>query len=185
MITHKALHWFEAKLPELAKKEKEIFYRHPKWPLKVNQIGVIYFDDDEAILDGIKGQVYRIKWLNNKGQRYYPGLGTRARLCYEAYNNKLFEGRHFLHIDGNPLNCTQENLLLTLRPKNMDKETLDKYKAAERTKVLFLQRTVKWMEDKEQWCLSKGIDPEYYWEIFSELPGWLLVAKRKYWGKNL
>jgi hypothetical protein len=179
MIIHKALHWFECKLPELEKKEKEIFYRHPKWPLKVNQIGIIYFDNDEDILDGTHGQVYRIKWISGKGQRCYPGLGTRARLCYEAYNNELFEGKHFLHIDGNPLNCTQENLLLTLRPKNPDKETLDKYKKAEKTKLLFVKKSIRWMEDKEQWCSSHGIDPEYYWELFGGIPNWLLTARNK------
>ncbi len=180
-----AKHFFEAIKPTLEPKEKEIFYRHPKWPLKVNQIGVIYFDDDGDILEGIGGQVYRIKWHNSKGQRYYPGLGTRARLCYEAYNNKLFEGRQFLHIDGNPLNCTQENLLLTQRPKNIDAETLNKYKAAEKAKVLFLKRSVRWMEDKERWCLSKGIDLEYFWDMFGKLPGWLWIAKKRYGGKSL
>jgi hypothetical protein len=177
MVIHPAKHWFETMLPELEPGEAEVFYHHPTLPLKVNHIGIIYFDNEEVILDGIRGQVYRIRKEDKKG---YLSIGTRARVCYESYHGVPCPGKHFLHIDGNPANCGIENII----PTNPPSRTLDPigyalYQEADKARKKFVARSLQYMKDKDEWVKSRGGDPEHYWQLFGEIPAWLETAYKK------
>ena len=177
MIIHPAKHWFEILLPELEPGEKEVFYRHPTLPLRINHIGVIYFDDEENILDGIKGQVYRIRKQDKKG---YLSIGTRARVCYESYHGVLYPGKHFLHVDGNTANCTIENLIPAVPPsRTLDPIGHALYQEADKARKRFVARSLQYIKDKDEWVKSRGGDPAHYWELFGQLPSWLETARKK------
>lgn len=180
MIIHPAKHWFETRLTELEPDEEEIFFRHPTLPLKINQIGIIYFDDEEQASDGIAGKIYRIKIKNEKGKTSYVSLGSRGRVCYEAYHQMDCAGRQFMHVDGNPMNCTKENLIPMNPPqKTKDPEAYEIYQRAVKAKKKFIDRSVQYMIQKEEWVLEKGGEPNHYWQLFGCIPSWLIIARTK------
>jgi hypothetical protein len=181
MIVYKANHWFEALRPELEPKEKEVFYHHPTLPLKVNQIGVIYFEDEDAIFEGLRGQAYRIRMKKGGSKTWsYVSTGSKARVCYECYHNAIYSGKHFMFKDGNPLNYSKENLVPTLAPiKSKDPEGFALYSTAAKATKRFVKTSVDWMLDKEEWVIKKGGDVKHYWELFGELPTWLQIARLK------
>lgn len=181
MIVYNANHWFEALRPKLEPKEKEIFYQHPTLPLKVNQIGVIYFEDEDAIFEGLRGQAYRIRMKKNGSKHWsYVSTGSKARVCYECYHGKIYSGKHFMFVDGNPLNYTKENLIPTLAPiKSKDPEGYALYSIAAKATKRFARASVDWMLDKEEWVIKKGGSVIHYWELFGELPTWLTIARLK------
>lgn len=184
MIVYPARHWFEALRPTLEPKEKEIFYQHPTLPLKVNQIGVVYFEDDDAVFEGLRGILYRIK-MKREGHIdwSYVSIGTRARACYESYHNVICTGRHFMFIDGNPLNCTKENIIpIQAPPKTKDPEGFLLHANTMKTTKRFVKASVDWMIEKERWVINKGGNTSHYWELFGELPTWLQAARKKQGG---
>jgi len=185
MIVHPAKHFFEAKLPELEDGEEEIFFRHPKWPLKVNQIGIIFFDNEDEVIYGPDNN-FRIRNRGKEKHSAYYGIGPKPRVCYECYHNVLCEGKHTYFIDGNPLNCSIENIMLAGAPpaKWLDPEGYALYVKVIRANKIFAQNTLDYMETMDQRTIRKGGDPDHYWQLFGELPNWL-QSKIKHRKKKL
>lgn len=181
MIIYPARHWFEALRPTLEPKEKEIFYQHPTLPIKINQIGIVYFEDEDSVFEGMRGVAYRIRMKRKNDINWsYVSIGTRARACYESYYNVVCPGRQFLFIDGNPLNCTMENLVPTLAPSKVkDPEGYALYSKANKATKRFVNASVEWMMEKEEWVIKKGGSVVHYWELWGELPAWLQTARIK------
>lgn len=183
MIIYPAKHWFETMLAELEPREKEIFFRHPTLPLKINQIGIIYFDDEEQACDGIAGKIYRIKIKNEKGKTNYMSLGSRGKVCYEAYHQINCPGKQFLHVDGNPMNCTKENIIPVNPPlKTKEPEAYEIYQMAIKARKKFIDRSVQYMIQREEWVLRKGGAINHYWQLFGSIPSWLITARSKVQG---
>jgi hypothetical protein len=186
MIIYPAKHWFETRLVELEPNEKEIFYRHPTLPLKINQIGIVYFDDEEQVFESAKGQIYRLKFLGKNGKAKYLGIGTRAKVCYEAYHQLDCQGKHFLHVDGNPANCTKENLIPAHPPlRTKDPEGYEIYQKAIKARKKFVDRSVQYMIQREEWVLRKGGEINHYWQLFGSIPSWLINARSKVVGHSI
>lgn len=163
MIFYKAEHFFEAKYPTLEEHEVEIWYSHPKWDIKCNQLGVLDFNEEILTFTYTSRDQYKIR---RKGEVNTYVLGSKERIVMECYTGQDCKGFNFFHVDANPLNLTFENLVF-FRNKAPG---IDYYK---RQKKEFIQRTLDYMKSREPLVQKRGISPEDYWTAM-ELPDWLI-----------
>ena len=151
MIQYPAEHYFVAKLPELEYDELELWYKHPVYPLKCNQIGVLDFGETEY--------QYNRKRDNFVLYREDLSIGSRPKLAYECYHNCVLLNNRMYFQDGNPLNNCFLNLVTD--PSNEHRKQLFD------TQQAFWIKSIDYMKAKSKKLESKGIDPDNYWNLMS------------------
>jgi hypothetical protein len=168
-------HWFECMYPTLRVDEEEIFYHHPIEEIKCNQLGVLYFDEDQYVAyDMVSGSVVRA--LNEKPGEKIRVVGAKPKVIWECYHNqKLESGSHFLYLNGNSLDCTKENLLAVSKT-----DPITKLHALQ-TKAKFIYNSVEHLVKLEAKYEKRGIDKDTLYKILS-IPNWLGGARKKWKG---
>lgn len=159
MIIKPATHLFDALPPKLEDGEEEIWFRHPKWPVQCNQLGILFFDDGEQVVGNQRDQYY-LMYGKKSSERHF--LGGRARIVMECYHQLDYSGYQFHHRDCNPYNYSMENLVGF------------RYKCKEMMPFLwnnqkFADRTIDYMNTRTGVLLKRGIDPVKYWKMM-EIP---------------
>lgn len=159
MIIKPATHLFDAMPPKLDDGEKELWFRHPKWPVQCNQLGVLIFDDDVQVVRNARDQYY-LMYGKKVHERHF--MGGRARIVMECFHQISYEGFQFHHRDCNPYNFTEANLVGF------------RYKCKEMMEFLwnnqrFVDRTIAYMNTRTAVLQKRGIDPVQYWKMM-EIP---------------
>jgi hypothetical protein len=167
MIVHPSRHWFEAKFPSLEDHEEEIFFPHPVYDIKVNQLGVIYCDNDKyGIYDKVDTSMVR-------EQATRRSLGTKTRIIWECYTGVLVFTPHFFYVNGNPLDTRFENMVLSGPVSAKDRQPYL------RTRARFIQASVEHLIKLEDRMEKVGVDREQLYDMLL-LPQWLKGARAKY-----
>jgi hypothetical protein len=167
MIVHPAKHYFECMFPTLEDGEEEIFYQHPKHDIKVNQLGVIYCDNNVfGIYDRVDTSMVRSQTTRNS-------VGTKTRIIWECYTGQIVNSPHFFFVNGNPLDTRFENMVLS-RP--LSKEERAPYL---RTKNSFTKASVEHLMKIEDRMEKEGVGKEQLYDMLL-LPQWLKSARAKY-----
>lgn len=168
-------HFFDAKYPVLEDHEEEIFYTHPVWTdVQVNQLGVIFFDEDKYTVNLDPRDQYRIR---KKGETDVYCLGNKAKIAMECFSGINLKGYNFFHVDGNPLNNTFKNLIFFVNKGN----GIEPYKKQKRE---FIKRTLEYMKSREPQIIKRGITPIDYWEALN-LPKYIMEAWKKEYGMEI
>ena len=163
MIVKPATHLFNALPPKLEDGEEEIWFRHPKWPVQSNQLGVLFFDEDVQIVSNSRDQYY-LMYGKRSCDRHF--LGGRARIVMECFHGINYEGYQFHHRDCNPYNFTEANLAgFKARSKEMMQFIWNNQK--------FTDRTIEYMISRTSVLEKRKIDPIQYWKLM-EVPKVLL-----------
>ncbi len=160
MIVKPATHLFNATCPALEEGEEEVWFRHPKWPLECNQLGIIVTDEEAHFITNGRDQYYLMYGKKNFERHF---LGTRERIIMECYHQRDYTGWQFHHRDANPYNHTEENLVGFI---HRSKEMM-KFVWANQN---FLDRTIAYMNTRTAILEKRGVDPVDYWKAM-ELPG--------------
>lgn len=167
MRTFPFLHWFDALPPTLDSGEEEVWFRHPKYPLQCNQLGGIMMDDCVVGYTQVKNQI-RIQTTDDLIQV----LGYKEKIVMECYHQTFYSNYRFFHLDSNPLNFSEENLI-GFRSKGPE------YKELVKRENDFHQRSLEYMLEKTENLENKGIDPVKYWETLLTPPqlirDWTLI----------
>lgn len=162
MIFYETNHFFDAKYPTLEDHEEEIWYPHPLYDIKCNQLGILDFADElKAQLNG--RDQYKVK---PPGSSSYKTLGYKERVVMECYTGISHKSTKILFQDGNPLNHTFGNLMC-FRKKGSD------YRHFYKIQRDFIINSIKYMNSREPFIVKRGIDPEDYWRAMA-LPSWLM-----------
>ena len=157
MIIKEAEHFFKAAYPVLEDHEAEIFYDHPYFDLKCNQLGMVY---PRA---GIKYFSYSIM-----GDKYIITTEDKVRtttmvnnLLYQCYTGDVNKAtRKIYPLDGNILNKTVDNIVYPSFLKNI---ALENYNT-------FIGNTIQYMLNRDKKLKEKGISPQLYWGIQKLIP---------------
>jgi hypothetical protein len=167
MIVYKAKHWFEAMFPSLEDGEEEVFYQHPLYDIKVNQLGVIYCDNNVfGIYDKIDTSMVRSQATRNS-------VGTKTRIIWECYTGEIVNTPHFFFVNANPLDTRFENMVLSGPLSTKERAPYL------RTKARFTQASVEHLMKIEDRMEKVGVDKEQLYELLL-LPQWLKSARKKY-----
>jgi hypothetical protein len=167
MIVYKANHWFDAMFPALEDGEEEIFYQHPEHDIKVNQLGVIYCDNDVfGIYDKIDTSMVR-------HQITRKSVGTKTRIIWECYTGEILYTPHFFFVNGNAMDTRKENMVLSGPLSAKERAPYL------RTKNRFTQASVEHLMKIEDRMEKVGVDKEQLYELLL-LPQWLKSARKKY-----
>jgi hypothetical protein len=167
MIVYKANHWFDAMFPSLEDGEKEIFYQHPLYDIKVNQLGVIYCDNSVfGIYDKVDTSMVRSQITRNS-------IGTKTRIIWECYTGEILNTPHFFFVNANPLDTRKENMVLSGPLSAKDRAPYL------RTKNSFIQASVEHLMKVEDRMEKVGVDQTQLHELLL-LPQWLKSARKKY-----
>jgi hypothetical protein len=172
MIVYPARHLFEAKFPKLEDHEEEIFFQHPVHEIKINQLGVLYYDES----------VYAVYEKQDTAiVRHTPtrrNCGSKIRIIWECYTGELAFGPHFLFVNGNPLDLRWENIRKsnTLTSKERDQLLAVKRK--------FTKKSVEHLIKIEERAEKLGMDITELHK-FLLLPHWLVVARAKNGGPGI
>lgn len=157
MIIKNAKHFFTATLPALEEHEKEIFYNHPVYDLKCNQLGMLYPGP------GIKYFGYSPigdKYILTTTDNYRNSIMTNS-LIYQCYSGIINQARRKIYpLDGNLLNKTIENLVY---PGYLKPTAIENYN-------FFVSNTVNYMLSVDVKLKNKKIDPQIYWGIQKLIP---------------
>jgi len=167
MIVHPSRHWFEAMFPMLEDHEEEIFYQHPEHDIKVNQLGVIYCDNDVyGIYDNVDNSMVRTQITRRS-------LGTKTRIIWECYTGQSVFTPHFFFVNGNPLDTRFENMVLSGPVSAKDRQPYL------RTKARFIEASVEHLLKLEKRTEAVGVEREQLYDLLL-LPQWLKGARAKY-----
>jgi len=167
MIVYKSNHWFEAMFPSLEDGEEEIFYQHPLYDIKVNQLGVIYCDNNAfGIYDKIDTTMVRSQITRNS-------VGTKTRIIWECYTGEIVNTPHFFFVNANPLDTRFENMVLSGPLSAKERAPYL------RTKNRFTQASVEHLMKIEVRMEKVGVDKDQLYELLL-LPQWLKSARKKY-----
>ncbi len=159
-------HYFNYLPPTIPEGEEEIFYRHPNLPFCMNQLGVIYEDDDYSV-NYVKDEDIRIYCLSTNK---YIATGRRARFSIECYTNQIIdkERASVVYLDGNSQNNSFHNLKLR------EDLTIKQIKQAKDNKDRFRELSLNYLKQVEKKLLAKGLDTNRYFK-FMKLPSWMGV----------
>ena len=167
MIVHPAKHLFEAKFPTLEDHEEEIFFPHPKHDIKVNQLGVIYCDNDKyGIYDKRDTSMVREQITRNS-------VGTKTRIIWECYTGEIVNTPHFFFVNANPLDTRFENMVLSGPLSAKERAPYL------RTKSCFIQASVEHLMKIEDRMEKEGVGKAQLYDMLL-LPQWLKSARAKY-----
>lgn len=157
--------------------EEEKFWRHPVHPIRCNQIGLLYVDEDYDVKyqDGRKEVVAYRHSERQKGDYDWIEAGHPLRVMFECWAGRQVKYSAFVFADGNPLNTTQENLV------RKGEVNLQKWKDAYCATADFRTRSLEYMRKKDEILHKRGVDPVNYWSSFG-LPIWL---KQMYFKGNV
>lgn len=167
MIHFPFTHLFDAMCPQLEEHEIDVWYRHPVYDLSCNRLGIIVFGDD-AIWTSNSREV----WITPASTGVRTNLGSREKIVMECYTQTTYYNYQFFHLDNNPYNLTQENLVFY---KNGEPES--KYYTKEINK--FLVKTVAYMTSRNHLLFARGVDPYDYWTAM-ELPDRVINLWKKH-----
>jgi hypothetical protein len=173
MIVHPAKHLFQAKFPSLEDHEEEIFYQHPLYDIKVNQLGVLYCDNDVyGIYD--KGDTSMVRH-----QATRKSLGSKTRIIWECYTGEIINSPHFFYVNGNPMDTRFENMILSGPLSAKQRQPYLNVKAR------FTQASVEHLVKLEEKMEAVGVDKDQLYAMLL-LPQWLRGARRRWVpGRNL
>jgi hypothetical protein len=167
MIVHPAKHYFECMFPTLEDGEEEIFYQHPEHDIKVNQLGVIYCDNDKyGIYDNVNNSMVREQVTRRS-------LGTKTRIIWECYTGQSIFTPHFFYVNANPLDTRFENMVLSGPVSDKDRQPYL------RTRARFTQASVEHLMKIEDRMEKVGVDKDQLYDLLL-LPQWLKGARKKY-----
>ena len=167
MIVYPAKHWFEAKFPTLEDHEEEVFYQHPTLDIKCNQLGVIYCDESiYGVYDKVGTSMVRVTKTS-------ISVGTKCKVIWECYTGKTVSSPHFFFANGNRLDTTKENLILSGPLSAKEREPYL------RTKNRFIKASVEHLLKIEERMERVGVDKDQVYEIL-QIPQWLKGARLKY-----
>jgi len=167
LIVYPAKHLFQAKFPSLEPHEEEIFYQHPVYDIKCNQLGTIYCDEsDYAIYH--KGDTSIVREQSTR-----KNCGSKLRVIWECYTGKITQSPHFLFANANPLDTRQENMILS---KPLTIKQREPYLQRRRK---FVEASVDHLVKIEQRMEKMGLDKETLYQMLI-LPYWLKTARIKY-----
>ena len=167
MIVYKANHWFQAMFPSLEDWEEEIFYQHPKYDIKVNQLGVIYCDNNVfGIYDRVDSSMVRSQKTRNS-------VGTKTRIIWECYTGEIVNTPHFFYVNGNPLDTRFENMVLSGPLSAKERQPYIT------TRARFIRASVEHLIKIEDRMEKVGVDKEQLYDMLM-LPQWLRSARVKY-----
>ena len=153
--------------PMLEDGEKEIFYQHPEHDIKVNQLGVIYCDNDKyGIYDKVDTSMVR-------SQITRRSLGTKTRIIWECYTGQLVFTPHFFFVNANPLDTRKENMVLSGPVSAKDRQPYL------RTRARFTQASVEHLMKIEGRMEKVGLSKAELYDLLL-LPQWLKSAREKY-----
>lgn len=166
MIIHPAKHLFEAKFPSLEDHEEEVFFPHPVYNLKVNQLGALYCDDSEyGIYDKTGSCIVR-------EHSTMKNCGTKLRVIWECYYGEMASNSHFLFANANPLDTRKENLILASGLSDKEREPYFSKKKK------FVTESVKHLIKIEERMAKMGVEKEQLYAMLM-LPYWLKSAREK------
>lgn len=151
MIIPEPKHLFEDCLPKLEEGEEEIFYQHPEYDIKCNQIGILYPGES---LTYFSYSVLSDK-CNLNDLKSYKTSCPRLKLIAQCFAGDQKISHRTVPLDGNPYNTTAPNLIY---PKVLDKTAKSNYQR-------FKERTVAYMMQKDKKLLAKGLSPIMYWGL--------------------
>jgi hypothetical protein len=153
--------------PSLEDGEEEIFYQHPLYDIKVNQLGVIYCDNNVfGIYDKIDTSMVRSQKTRNS-------VGTKTRIIWECYTGEILNTPHFFFVNANPLDTRFENMVLSGPLSAKDRAPYL------RTKARFTQASVEHLMKIEARMERVGVDKDQLYDLLL-LPQWLRSARKKY-----
>ena len=167
MIVHPARHLFEAKYPTLEHHEQEHFYQHPIYDIKVNQLGVIYYNESIFSIYDKRGTSVVRDLKTGKG------LGNKTKIIWECYTGETFHAPHFFFANGNPLDTRRENLVLCAPLSATARQPYIRIKRA------FAQASIEHLLKLETRMAAVGIGKTELHELLL-LPQWLKAARERY-----
>jgi hypothetical protein len=162
--------YFEMLCPMLEADEKELIFRHPVYPIYVNQLGILFPDNDYNATLNLDKNTY---CLYKDGAKKGTTIGNRGKLIYECFFGKIANGNAILNLNGNIYDYSMYNLIL-----RSDKKAYEIY-LENRSRLI--NNSVNYMLNKDKWLTSKGYNVEKYWE-FVNLPAAVLSPYIKHKG---
>ena len=167
MINSSPANYFQCVLPSLEPNEEEIWFQHPTESLKCNQLGVLFFDEEEYSMVHLPPKGCYLRKRNEAGQ-FYISIGTKSNIVWECYHQTQTKCR-IIHLNYNEIDFTISNL----------------YSIAEETPYQNIVRNKKrraWEKEsahvllrKEAAAAAKGLDRETY-RALMRFPAWLISA---------
>lgn len=160
--------------PQLEDHEVDVWYPHPVYDLSCNLLGIIVFGDDvrwTSTADTI--------WITPTETGHRINLGQREKIVMECYTKTLIPNCVFFHIDGNPYNLTQENLVYYNCSSREDGNRYYNKRLRE-----FLATTVSYMNSRTPLLLARGVDPENYWDAMLLPKRLMRLWRKQYCGKS-
>jgi hypothetical protein len=167
LIVYPARHLFEAKFPSLEDHEEEVFYQHPVYDIKVNQLGVLYCDESKFGIYDKKGTSL-VRYHSTR-----TSCGTKTKIIWECYTGEIVHSAHFFFVNGNPLDLRRENLVMSGPLSGKEREP---YLT---TKNRFIKASVEHLLKLEAKMEVQGIDRKQLYEMLL-LPQWLIGARERY-----
>ena len=173
MIQFPCTNLFDAKLPIFEDGEEEIFYQHPVYDIKCNQLGSLYLNEDKYyVVYSVYGIYIRVREEDGK-LKFKDNIGMKQKIVWECYNSiHLTSGKQFYHVNGNILDFSHGNLVPTsyLEEKLMAPIISKKKK--------FIKSSVEKLLELENKYKERGIEKDELYELLM-LPMWLINARKK------
>lgn len=170
MIIPNPKHIFQKCFPQLELEEEEIFYPHPLWDLKVNQIGLIY------PADSITYYSFSVlsEHVNLNDLETVKTSVPKTKLIAQCFAGSMDVPFQIIPLDGNPYNTTRDNLLYH---DSFRKEASENYRR-------FKQNSLEYMLKRDVVLKEKGLFPGPYWAL-QKLPNYLRSLYERQTGVSL
>ena len=166
MVVYPAKHFFEARFPKLEDHEEEIFFQHPTHKIKCNQLGVLYFEEEDFA-------IYETHGISVVRQRkIVKNCGSKTKVIWECYEGEVIANPHFFYINGNVLDTRRENLRKSSNLSPKEREECLKVKRK------FVKNSVEHLIKIENRVKELNISKKELYELLY-LPSWLMAARKK------
>lgn len=174
MIQFPCTNYFDAKFPILEDGEEEVFYQHPLFDIKCNQLGALYLNEDKYYAVYAAAGTYIRSKLDDGNLKFHDNLGTKQKIVWECYNGiRLRTGKHFHQINSNPLDFSLNNIIPT---GSQDRKLVESITA---TRKKFIRKSVERLLELEDKYEKRGMQKEDLYQIL-HLPPWLIVERNKW-----
>lgn len=148
--------------------EEEVFFQHPVYEIKCNQLGVLYYDE-EVYASYDKGGSSVVRKIETATTPRIV-LGTKQRVIWECYMGRIFISPHFVYVNGNPLDTRFDNMKIVT---DLPRKEWAKY---QETKRKFIKASVLHLLEMEVRMQKMGLTKEEL-HSFLLLPNWLVAAR--------